>query len=86
MRILLAGLLWLPLLVLFELSTKGLVTLLTEAASFNHDSLRSDTCQVGKCRICVSNMATMTKCVPNIFLTNMISHLSTQLGLHRKSS
>ena len=51
MRILLAGLLWLPLLVLVELSTKELVTLLTEAASFSHDSFRSDTCQIGKCGI-----------------------------------
>ena len=56
-RILLAGLIWLPLLAiglfeltllvgLFELRTKVLVTLLTEPASFNHDSLRSDTCQI----------------------------------------
>ena len=61
-RILLAGLIWLPLLAiglfeltllvgLFELRTKVLVTLLTELASFNHDSFRSDTCQ-----ICGSNM------------------------------
>jgi len=44
-RILLAGLLWLPLLVgLFELRTKVLVTRLTEPASFSQDSFRSDTC------------------------------------------
>ena len=57
-RILLAGLLWLPLLVccLFELRTKGLVTLLTDPASFSQDSFRSDTFQIGRCQICVSNM------------------------------
>ena len=54
-RILLAGLLWLPLLVLVELSTKELVTLLTEAASFSHESFRSDTCQIGTCQIFVPN-------------------------------
>ena len=69
-RILLAGLIWLPLLAiglfeltllvgLFELRTKVLVTLLTELASFNHDSFRSDTCQISVGQIwhpCVYDM------------------------------
>ena len=87
-RILLAGLLWLPLLVgLFELRTKVLVTRLTEPASFSHDSFRSDTCQ-----IYVSNMASIVldmldkMCDKYILMINIISHLCAELWFHGLTS
>ena len=45
-RILLAGLLWFPLL---EPSTNEFVTLLTEDANFSQDSFRLVTCQMCTC-------------------------------------
>ena len=77
-RILLAGLLWLPLLVLFELRTRGLVTLLTEAASLSHDSFRLATCHI-------SNIATI--CAKMLTKYRQIcSHLFAEIGLHGLTS